>query len=57
MTLKYKSLHDKFIDVKSQLDTIRNRLKERRKLVEKHREPNVEKQLDVAIQVDLVCFV
>ena len=57
MTLKYKSLHDKFIDVKSQLDTIRNRLKERRKLVEKHRDPNVEKQLDVAIQVDLVCFV
>ena len=55
MVSKYKLLHEKFVDVKSQLDTIREQFKKSRKLVEKHRELKVEEQHDVAIQVDLVC--
>ena len=57
MKLEYNLLREENDNLKSQLDTMCKQSKKNTEFIEKHRKLEVEKQQDVAVQVDLVCVI
>ena len=55
--MQYNLLCEEYDNLKSQLDTMCKQSRKNTEFIEKQRKLEVEKQQDVAVEVDLVCVI